>query len=219
MRTALRTTAALLAVAAFTGCTAARQHPACKWAIPVTGAALGALGGGLGVAELEGSGDPSNGEIAGGAAAGLVAGSLVGLITAHYLCLEAPPPPPPPPPPLPAPPAAGTKIAHLPGAHFAFDKATLTAEGREKVSEAAALLKQHPTLRVSVNGYTDSIGSDAYNLRLSERRAQTVADALVADGIAASRLDVRGFGKANPVADNATEAGRAENRRVEVIAQ
>jgi OOP family OmpA-OmpF porin len=218
MRTALRTTAALLTVAAFTGCTAARQHPACKWVVPVTGGALGALGGGLGVAELEGSGDPSSGEIAGGAAAGLVAGSLVGLITAHYLCQEAPPPPPPPPPP-PAPPPAGTKIAHLPGANFAFGSATLTAEGRANASKAAGMLKQHPTLHVSVDGFTDSIGSEAYNQGLSERRAQAVADALVDDGIARDRLDVRGFGKSRPIADNGTAAGRAENRRVEIIAQ
>ncbi len=70
-----------------------------------------------------------------------------------------------------------------------------------------------------VTGYTDSIGSDAYNLRLSERRAATVRDALVADGIAESRITTKGMGKANPVASNATEEGRAHNRRVEIEAQ
>src|SRR5262249_6862872 len=156
--------------------------------------ALGALGGGLGTSELEGGGgEASNAEIAGGAAAGLVVGSLLGLLAAHYLCEEAPPPPPPPPPP-PAPPARGTKIAELPGANFEFNKANLTAEGKAKLSDAVGIMKQHPTLRVAVEGHTDSIGSEAYNMRLSERRAQTVADFLAENGISRSRMDVKGFG-------------------------
>ena len=223
MRMRVKTTAVgLLAVFMVTGCTAVRQDERCKWALPLTSAALGTLAGGLISAYAVNHGDSGgskNWEIAAGTGAGLLAGSLVGLLAGHLLCEEAAPPPPPPPPPPPAPPARGTKIAHLPGANFAFDKSNLTAEGRARVREAAAVLKQHPTVRVAVNGYTDSIGSDAYNMRLSERRAQTVADALIEDGIARSRLDVRGFGKSNPIASNSTEAGRAENRRVEVIVQ
>jgi OOP family OmpA-OmpF porin len=63
------------------------------------------------------------------------------------------------------------------------------------------------------------VGSDAYNERLSEHRAQTVARHLVENGVSESQLDVRGFGKKNPVADNSTEAGRAKNRRVEIVVE
>jgi OOP family OmpA-OmpF porin len=143
--------------------------------------------------------------------------SLVGLLAAHLLCEEARPPPAPPPPP--PPPARGTKIAEIPGANFEFNKANLTAEGKVKISEAVAIMKQHPTLRVSVEGHTDSIGGDAYNMRLSERRAQTVADFMAENGVSRSRMDVKGFGKTRPIADNSTAAGRARNRRVEIIAE
>jgi OmpA-OmpF porin, OOP family len=68
-------------------------------------------------------------------------------------------------------------------------------------------------------GYTDSIGSDAYNEKLSQRRAEAVKQYLVQKGVDPSRIAVRGLGKTNPVATNATAEGRAENRRVEIIAQ
>lgn len=74
-------------------------------------------------------------------------------------------------------------------------------------------------MRVVVEGYTDSIGSDAYNMKLSERRAETVRDFMVSKGISPTRITTRGFGKANPIASNKTAEGRAENRRVEIIAQ
>ena len=204
------------------GCGGMRENTGCKVASFLVPAALGGVGGGLIASEAVNHGDSGgskNWEIAGGTAAGVVAGGLVGLLLGHFICREEAPPPPPPPPPPPAPPAKGTKIAHIPGANFEFNKSNLTAEGRSKIHEASDILKQYPNLRVSVDGYTDSIGSDSYNQRLSERRAKTVADALVADGISASRLDIRGFGKTNPIADNKTAAGRAENRRVEIIAE
>ena len=69
---------------------------------------------------------------------------------------------------------------------------------------------------MSVDGHTDSIGSDAYNQKLSVRRAQAVADYLEKGGIAASRMTVKGFGESQPVASNDTAEGRAENRRVEL---
>jgi OOP family OmpA-OmpF porin len=87
------------------------------------------------------------------------------------------------------------------------------------VDGAARILQGNPSVHVMVAGYTDSVGSDAYNQRLSERRAQTVARHLVENGVSESRLDVRGFGKKNPVADNGTEAGRAKNRRVEIVVE
>jgi OmpA-OmpF porin, OOP family len=70
---------------------------------------------------------------------------------------------------------------------------------------------------VDVNGYTDSSGSDAHNQLLSERRADTVKQALIEDGVSASRISTRGEGASNPVASNATAEGRAQNRRVEII--
>jgi outer membrane protein OmpA-like peptidoglycan-associated protein len=198
------------------GCAPMRRDPNCRWAVPVIGAALGGAGGGLGVSEIEST--PDDGERAAGAAAGLVVGSLLGLLVGHFLCEEAPlaeaaPPPPP------AAPAPGTKIADIPGPNFEFNQARLTSEGRAKVDEAVRVLRDHQGLRVSVEGHTDSVGTDTYNQRLSERRAQAVADHMIDRGIAAGRLEVRGFGETRPVADNTTAAGRARNRRVEIIAR
>jgi OOP family OmpA-OmpF porin len=183
------------------------------------GGVAGGAGAGAGVSELDLESEDRAGAIAGATAGGLALGAVVGLVVGRFLC-EPPPPPPPPPPAPPAeapPPPAGARIASLAGPHFAFDEATLTAEGRERVEEAAKFLREHPDLRVSVDGYTDAIGSDAYNLRLSERRARTVRDHLVEQGIAESRIQVRGLGKARPVADNRTPEGRAQNRRVEIV--
>ncbi|GIX37204.1 MAG: hypothetical protein KatS3mg127_0443 [Silanimonas sp.] len=106
----------------------------------------------------------------------------------------------------------------LEGLYFATGSADLLPDSNAAIAEAAALLKARPELRLEVQGHTDNVGNSAANLTLSRRRAQAVADALIqAHGIASSRLAVRGFGAAQPVADNATEAGRAKNRRVELV--
>ena len=105
----------------------------------------------------------------------------------------------------------------LSGPHFAFGKATLTPEGEAKVWAVAANLNRYPNRPVEVNGYTDAVGTDTRNERLSERRAEAVRDALVRYGVSASRITIRGYGDANPVASNATAEGRAQNRRVEII--
>jgi OmpA-OmpF porin, OOP family len=78
-------------------------------------------------------------------------------------------------------------------------------------------LKSHSDLRVDVNGYSDAIGSFGYNQRLSQRRADAVAEYLIGKGIDSGRLVTHGYGKANFVASNATAEGRAQNRRVELI--
>lgn len=109
-----------------------------------------------------------------------------------------------------------TKVESLSGPHFAYDKDTLTAQGRAKVRAVAAALNKHPNRQVEVIGYTDAMGTEEHNLRLSERRAYTVMRALVEDGVAARRIRARGYGETNPVASNATAEGRAQNRRVEV---
>lgn len=120
-----------------------------------------------------------------------------------------------PPPSPPAPPPAKQKLV-LRGVRFDFDRATLGPEARPVLDEAIAALAADEGVDVVVEGYTDSVGAEAYNLRLSERRARAVADYLAAGGIAAARLGVKGYGEADPVASNATADGRAQNRRVEL---
>ncbi len=126
--------------------------------------------------------------------------------------VAAPLPPPPPPAPM-------RKKIVLRGVNFDYDKATLQAEGRPTLDEAAEILKANPDASVEIRGYTDSRGSDSYNMRLSERRAQTVKNYLISRGVSASRLTTRGYGESDPVATNETAAGRAQNRRVELIPQ
>ena len=82
-----------------------------------------------------------------------------------------------------------------------------------------AILQRHSNLKVEIAGHTDSAGSTAYNQGLSERRAQTVADYLIANGANADNISVNGYGEAEPVADNSSEDGRAANRRVELRQQ
>lgn len=100
---------------------------------------------------------------------------------------------------------------------FDFDKAALKPAGLVAVDKLAAFMKKYPERRVMVEGFTDSVGSDQYNMRLSERRANAVREALMARGIEAERIEILGYGKAFPVATNATAAGRQLNRRVEII--
>lgn len=108
-------------------------------------------------------------------------------------------------------------VIELGGVHFDFDKATLKPEAITVLNEAAALLSKHEKVVVEVAGHTDSKGSEQYNQGLSERRAQAVKDYLNSKGVKASRLSARGYGESQPVASNDTDAGRAENRRVELI--
>lgn len=101
--------------------------------------------------------------------------------------------------------------------HFATNKADLDDQGKQAVQEVADKLKAYSgEYKVVVAGYTDSRGSKALNEKLSKRRAQAVADALVADGIAADRVSAEGKGPADPIGDNKTAEGRDRNRRVEV---
>jgi OOP family OmpA-OmpF porin len=198
------------------GCAGLRERPtACRLVPILVGGTLGAVGGGVGVGQIEN--DPSSGEIAAGAAAGLVGGGLIGAIVSYYICKEEPKPAPPPPPP---PPPAPRKVETLKGAHFDFNKSTLTAEGKSRIDGVARTLRDNPTWRVRVEGHTDSVGSDAYNMRLSEARARTVRERLVDQGVSPSRIvETRGYGESRPVASNATAAGRAENRRVEILGE
>jgi len=100
---------------------------------------------------------------------------------------------------------------------FAFGKAELTPQAGPRLDKLAAFLKQFPQRKLLVEGYTDAVGTEAYNLELSERRAETIREALVARGLDTTRVVTKGYGKAYPVADNASVDGRAVNRRVEVV--
>ena len=98
---------------------------------------------------------------------------------------------------------------------FDFDKSVVKPNSYGDVKNLADFMKQYPQTTTVVEGHTDSVGPDAYNQKLSQRRADAVKQVLVKDGIAPNRVSSVGYGKSRPVADNATEAGRAINRRVE----
>lgn len=102
------------------------------------------------------------------------------------------------------------------GITFAYDRADVQPQFRATLDGVAATLDEYQSTAIDIYGHTDATGSDAYNQGLSERRAQSVADYLVARGVDRVRLATRGYGETQPIADNATEAGRAANRRVEI---
>ncbi len=100
---------------------------------------------------------------------------------------------------------------------FDVGKADLRSNAREALARLAGSVLNYPSLRLSVEGYTDSTGSDEFNQKLSEQRAEAVRSYLQTQGVPAESLSSKGFGKSNPVADNATAAGRQKNRRVEIV--
>jgi outer membrane protein OmpA-like peptidoglycan-associated protein len=100
---------------------------------------------------------------------------------------------------------------------FDFNKYTLKPGAREKLAKVAGILLAYPGLKVQLEGHTDSIGSDEYNLKLSDARAGAVRDYLVSQNVPATNLTAAGFGKDSPVASNDTAAGRQQNRRVEMV--
>ncbi len=100
---------------------------------------------------------------------------------------------------------------------FEFDKANLKPGSARSLTSVAEFLKENPGRKITIEGYTDNLGSDAYNLALSQRRAESVRDFLVQNGVSAGRITARGLGEEYPVASNETQAGRQQNRRVQII--
>ncbi|MFN8547152.1 MAG: OmpA family protein [Candidatus Eisenbacteria bacterium] len=114
--------------------------------------------------------------------------------------------------------ARGT-IVSLADILFDFDKATLKRDVEFGLVKVATILNQFPEMRIQVEGHTDNVGKADYNLELSKRRATAVHDFLADQEVAPERMTVEGYGMTRPIADNDTEAGRAKNRRVDLVIQ
>ncbi len=112
---------------------------------------------------------------------------------------------------------AASGRARLYGILFDLDSATIRAESKTVLDEVVRVLEGQPGWKLAIEGHTDSTGADAHNQTLSQQRAESVRSYLTGKGVAAARLRAVGFGESTPVADNATELGRAQNRRVELV--
>ncbi len=214
-------------VVALAGCQTANEHRT------ATGATAGAVIGAAAGAMID-SDNPTRGALIGAAAGGAV-GAGVGHILQRQkekfdriedleseqqtVILEQTPPPAGSNEPEPEPikvekPALMVRVQSE--VLFAVGSSTLSDPGRAKLEEVAAILREYPESDVYVRGYTSSEGSDQSNYELSLRRAQVVKNELVANSIDASRLNAHGMGSSDPIADNDTEFGRIQNRRVEI---
>ena len=101
--------------------------------------------------------------------------------------------------------------------NFETGKSTISAESQKTIDNIVMMLQENPTLKISIEGHTDNVGAVADNKTLSENRAKAVMNAVVSKGITSSRLTSKGWGQEKPVADNATDEGKAKNRRVEIV--
>jgi outer membrane protein OmpA-like peptidoglycan-associated protein len=108
-------------------------------------------------------------------------------------------------------------IVSMPDVLFDFNKYTLKPEARERLAKISGIVLAYPDLKLDIEGHTDAIGSDEYNQTLSEKRADSVRGYLVSSGVVPDHVTAVGLGKSDPVADNATAAGRKLNRRVDMV--
>jgi outer membrane protein OmpA-like peptidoglycan-associated protein len=108
-------------------------------------------------------------------------------------------------------------IVNMSDVLFDTAKYTLRPGAREKLAKVSGIILGHPGLKIQVEGHTDSVGGEEYNMRLSENRANAVRTFLVDQGVNQENVGAQGFGKTMPVADNSTAAGRQMNRRVELV--
>jgi len=223
----LRLAMAFILVISLAGCTT--TSPA---VCALIGAGYGGIGGGVGGGlYAHNNEDRDNNELegAGIAAASMLVGAGIGYLGCYLAQGKpepkpAPPPPPPPPPPAePPPPPPAPKepdvckeMVRIHDIKFENDKAEIQPNASTVLDQTAGALEKCPDVKVRLTAHTDSNGSDAYNQRLSDRRATAVREYLEAHGVGAGRIEARGFGESNPIADNSTAEGRAENRRVEI---
>lgn len=138
----------------------------------------------------------------------------------------APPPPPPPPveepkveepPPAPVAEIKDEKIELNEKVQFELAKAELLPQSKSLLDEVVKIMKEHPEIeKIRIEGHTDSDASDSYNLKLSNNRAAAVRAYLESQGVEGSRMESKGFGESKPIADNSTDAGKEQNRRVEI---
>ena len=177
----------------------------------IAGAAIGAIAGATRDDDSRGRGrDAIKGAIVGGAAGGLVGSALDAQARALQAQMTTP----------------GVRVVNtgqtvnvtLPeGVLFGFDSAAVSGPAQSDLYALARNLQQYPNSTVQIVGHTDSTGAAAYNVGLSERRARAVARILTAGGVSGNRIAAVGMGASQPIASNDTEAGRAQNRRVEIV--
>lgn len=228
----------LVAASLLTGCATHSDGsaPLNQRTWPVCSLLGGLVGGGLGAIE-------SSAWAAGAGAAGVIAGGLIcyaqdgdedgdGVFDRRDLCPDTPANTPvnhlgcplpqyPPAQPKPEEPVAQSEpevitLSDQGQVLFAFDSAQLTPDAQQHLQALVPKLSDAAMTRVKVIGHTDGVGSDSYNQGLSERRASSVADYLTGHGVEPNKVSSEGRGKREPVADNDTDAGRAQNRRVEL---
>jgi outer membrane protein OmpA-like peptidoglycan-associated protein len=108
-------------------------------------------------------------------------------------------------------------IVNMSDVLFDFNKYSLKSDAQVKLAKVSGILLAYPNLKLQVEGYTDNIGTDDYNQKLSEQRADAVREFLVAQSVADANISAQGYGKTNPIADNSTNSGRAQNRRVQLV--
>jgi outer membrane protein OmpA-like peptidoglycan-associated protein len=225
-----RTGLALLTITSLAGC--ATNGSMSPGACAALGAGVGAVGGGVGGGLYSANNtdrDHNGWEGAGIALASTAVGAGVGYLVCSLMEEEpkpepvrhaqpAPPPKPAPAPPPPAPkePDVCKEMVRIHDIKFENAKAVIQPNASTVLDQTAGALQHCPDVRVRLDAYTDSNGSDAYNMKLSQRRADAVRDYLVAHGVSASRIEAHGLGESNPIGDNKTAEGRAENRRVEI---
>jgi outer membrane protein OmpA-like peptidoglycan-associated protein len=212
------------------GCTGVMS----KETAAIVGAATCGVMGGAGGAYI----GRQHGSIGTGAGVGTATGALICGGLAYLLTEEPPPPPPPPPPPAPKPPPPpppppppapkpppppppppAPKVERtiiLDDVLFDFDKSNIKPEGAAILDRLVAFMNENKDKKVSFSGYTDSIGTEAYNMKLSDRRWMSARDYVVKKGVDSGRVSGQGFGESKPIADNKTAEGRAKNRRVEL---
>lgn len=200
----------------------------------------GALTGGLigaGAGALIDKDNPARGALIGAAAGGAIGGGIGHMIQRQKVAFDkiegletqqqtvmVQQPVPPAAPGAPVTPAPEPQVVEKPSlllrmnsdVLFPVGSSALSDVGRMKVREIADVLKQYPDSDVFVRGYTSSEGEDQMNFELSQRRAEIVRNELIANGVDPTRVDARGMGESNPIATNDTEAGRIQNRRVDI---